>query len=130
MSDPSSSVLPAVSASTSSSPALQIAVPSPFAPQQVSTKQMLIGTGAFVVLAVLFFFIRGAFVSFLVGSLKRSPNNAGLAGWGLFGALLFGSAIACIALVSTSYLTLPLTIALGVLSALCLLLAIFVAARK
>lgn len=130
MSDSSSSVLPAVSAPTSSSPAIQISVPTPFAAQTVSTKQMLIGAGAFVVLAVVFFFIRGAFVSFLVGSLKRSPNNAGLAGWGLFGALLFGSAIACVALVSTSYLTLPVTISLGVLSALCLLLAILVAARK
>jgi hypothetical protein len=32
-------------------------------------------------LALIFFIIRNAYVNYLVGSLKRSPNNAGLAGF-------------------------------------------------
>jgi hypothetical protein len=96
----------------------------------ISSKQMMIGVGAFVVIAIILFFIRNAFVSYLVGSLKRSPNSAGMAGWALFGSLLFAAAIGCIALVSTSYLTAMVYVSLGGISLICFLMAAIIAGKK
>jgi len=94
-------------------------------------KEIMIGAGILLVLAVVFFFIRNAFVSFLVGpNMKRSPNNAGLAGWGLFGGLFFCSALGCIAFISTELLTMALTVPLSLLSIICFGLAFFVAMKK
>ena len=95
-----------------------------------SSKDMMIGSGVLIILALMFFFIRNAYVNYLVGNLKRSPNSAGLAGFGLFGALLFGSAIGCVALVSKSYLTLELLIPLGGLSFVCLMVCIIASSKK
>lgn len=95
-----------------------------------SPKEMMIGGGSFVVFALIFFFVRNAYVNYLVGSLKRSPNNAGLAGWGLFGGLLFGSAIASIALISKSFLTVMYIVPLAVLSLICFILCAAVSAKK
>ncbi len=96
----------------------------------VSSKQMMIGGGAFIALAIILFFIRNAFVGYLVGSLKRSPNNAGLAGWGLYGGLLFSGAILSLRLVSESYLSMLSIGLLGGLASACFLLTILVAAKK
>lgn len=95
-----------------------------------SSKDVMIGGGLLLVLAVIFFFIRNAFVNYLVGSLKRSPNNAGLAGWGLFGGLLFGAAIGSIALISKSFLTVMYIAPLAVLSLICFILCFVVASKK
>jgi hypothetical protein len=95
-----------------------------------SSKDMMIGGGSLLVLAIIFFFIRNAFVNYLVGSLKRSPNNAGLAAWGLFGGLLFGSAIGCIAIISKSFLTIFYIAPLAVLSLICFVLCLVVASKK
>lgn len=95
-----------------------------------SSKEIMIGAGALVVLAIVFFFIRNAYVNYLVGSLKRSPDNAGLAGWCIFGGLLFGSAIGCIALVGASFLTLPLVAPLAAISAGCFAMGFSLSARK
>lgn len=96
-----------------------------------SSKDMMIGAGALLVLVIIFFFIRISFVNYLIGpSMKRSPNNAGLAGWGLLGGLTFASAIGCAALVSKTYLTLPVIIALSVLSLISFVTALVVAGKK
>lgn len=95
-----------------------------------SSKDFMVGGGGLLVLAVVFFFIRNAYVNYLVGSLKRSPNNAGLAGWALFGCLLFGAAIGSAALISKSYLTLVVIAPLAVLSVICLVLCILVSSKK
>lgn len=95
-----------------------------------SNKEVMIGTGALLVLALLFFFIRNAYVNYLVASMKRSPNNAGLAGWGLFGFLLFASAIGCLTLVSKSLLTLMAIIPLASISLICLALGIVISSKK
>lgn len=95
-----------------------------------SSKDVMIGGGSLLVFALIFFFIRNAYVNYLVGSLKRSPNNAGLAGWALFGGLLFGAAIASIALISQSFLTLLYVAPLAVLSLICLILCFVVASKK
>ncbi len=96
-----------------------------------TSKDIMIGGGALLVLAIVFFFIRISFVNYLTGSsMKRSPNNAGMAGWGLFGGLFFGGAIGCTALVSKTYMTMPLIIALSVLSLICFVIAFVVASKK
>lgn len=95
-----------------------------------SSKDMMIGGGSLLVLAIIFFLIRNAFANYLVGSLKRSPNNAGIAGWGLFGGLIFGSAIGSIALISKSFLTIFYIAPLAVLSLICFVLCIVVASKK
>lgn len=95
-----------------------------------SSKDVMIGGGSLLVLAVIFFFIRNAFVNYLVSSLKRSPNNAGLAGWMLFGGLLFGAAIGSIALISKSFLTVMYIAPLAALSLICFILCLVVASKK
>ncbi len=95
-----------------------------------SSKEVMIGSGSLLVFALIFFFIRNAYVNYLVDSLKRSPNNAGLAGWGLFGGLLFGSAIGSIALISKSFLTVVYIIPLVALSLICFILCIVVSSKK
>lgn len=100
------------------------------APSGPSSKDMMIGGGVLLGLTILFFFIRNAFVNYLVGSLKRSPNNAGFAGWMLFCGLFFGAVIGCMALISNAYLTLLYVAPLTTLSLLCLIMCIVVSARK
>lgn len=96
-----------------------------------TSKDMMIGGGALLVLTIVFFFIRMSFVNYLIGpSMKRSPNNAGMAGWGLFGGLFFGSALGCAALVSKTYMTMPLIIALSVLSLICFVITFVVSSKK
>ena len=95
--------------------------PVPPIAEEPMNKGYLMGGLSLLGLSAVFFFIRNAFVNYLVGSFKRSPNTAGLAGWGLFGGLLFGSAIGSIALVGKSYLTMPVIVSLGTLSVTCFL---------
>ena len=95
-----------------------------------SNKEVLIGAGALLALAIVFFLIRNAYVNYLVASMKRSPNNAGLAGWGLFGCLFFASAIGCLALVSKSLLTLMTILPLAAISLICLILCIVISSKK
>jgi hypothetical protein len=99
-------------------------------PVESGKKGLLIGGIALLVLTIVSFLIRSAFVNYLVGSLKRSPDNAGLAGWGLFGGLLFGSAIGCTALAGGSYLTMPVVVGLGVLAMICFGLTVVVSSKK
>lgn len=95
-----------------------------------SSKDVMIGGASLLLLALIFFFIRNAFVNYLVASLKRSPNNAGLSGWMLFGGLLFGAAIGSIALISKSYLTVMYIAPLAVLSLICFIFCFVVASKK
>jgi hypothetical protein len=96
-----------------------------------TSKDIMIGAGGLLVLTIVFFFIRMAFVNYLTGpSMKRSPNNAGMAGWGLFGGLLFGGTLGCVALISNTYMTMPLIISLSALSLICFVIAFVVASKK
>ena len=96
-----------------------------------TSKDVMIGAGALLVLTIVFFFIRISFVNYLTGpSMKRSPNNAGMAGWGLFGGMFSGGALGCAALVSKSYITMPLIISLSALSLICFVIALVVASKK
>jgi hypothetical protein len=95
-----------------------------------SSKEYMIGYGVLFVLAVIFFLIRNAYANYLVGSLKRSPNNGGLAAWFLFGSLLFASAIGCAALISKSMLTLVLVLPLALFSLICFIFCVVISSRK
>ncbi len=95
-----------------------------------TSKDYLIGAISILGFAAVFLLIRNAYVNYLVGSLKRSPNSAGFAGWALFGGLLFGSAIGCAALVSTSYMVLPLIATLSAISVSCLVICAMTSRKK
>lgn len=96
-----------------------------------STKEVLMGVGLLLILSVAFIFVRNAFVGYLVGPvLKRSPNNAAMAGWGLFGGLFFASVIVCLALFGKIFLTLFVIVPLSITMILCLVLAVVMSIKK
>lgn len=99
-------------------------------PPSVSSKRYWIGGLAFFVYALVFFFIRGAFENYLVGSAKRAPNTAAMASWALFGGLIFGSTIGNIALTDISCFVLPVIIPLALLSLLCFVLCTVFSGKK
>ena len=94
-----------------------------------SSKDVMIGGGSLLAFALIFFLVRNAFVNYLVSSLKRSPNNAGISGWGLFGGLFFGAAIGSIAVISKSFLMVTYIAPLAVLSIICFILCLVVASK-
>ena len=94
------------------------------------TKRYLIGGFSLLGLALVFFFVRSAFENYLVDSMKRSPNTAGMAGWALFGGLLFGSAVGIAALMGSTYLVLPVIIPLAVISLLSFVVCAVFSSKK
>ena len=69
--------------------------------EDTSTRDLAIGAGVFVVLLLVFFFIRNAYVQHLV--VKRvAPSTAGSAGWLLFLGLGFVSLAAVLAMINPS----------------------------
>lgn len=99
-------------------------------PALPASPRYLVGALSLLGLALVFFFIRSAFENYLVGSLKRSPNTASLAGWALFSGLLLGSAIGSVALVGSSYMVLPVLIPLALLSLLCFVMCAVFSGKK
>ena len=124
--------LPPITTQNPQTPTSEIPIPNGLEEMTTgpSSKEMMIGTGALVVLALVFVFIRNGYANYLVASAKRSPNNAGLAGWFLFGFLLFAAAIGCLALVSKSLLTLVAVIPLAGISLVCLIFCIVISSKK
>lgn len=98
--------------------------------QSLSTKRYIIGGLSLLGLALVIFFIRGAFENYLVGSMKRAPNTASLASWSLFGGLLSASAIGSTPLIGGTYMVLPVIIPLAVLSMLCLVMCVVFSNNK
>ena len=66
---------------------------------QTSSRDMLIGSGIFVVLLIAFFFARNAYANHLVAK-RVSPTTAGSAAWLLFLGLSFLSAAIVLALIN------------------------------
>lgn len=84
---------------------------------QTSSRDMLIGSGIFVVLLIAFFFVRNAYANHLVAK-RVSPTTAGSAAWLLFLGLSFLSAAIVLALINAQrflnvFITAPL-VAIGV----------------
>ncbi len=98
------------SASRTANPASVEVVPLEGAPvTDTSTRDLTIGGGVFVVLMMVFFFARNAFVQHLVVR-RVAPSSAGSAGWLLFVGLSFLSAAAVLAMINASkFLSLAIT---------------------
>ena len=92
-------------------------------------RDIAIGAVAFVVLLVIYFFVRNAYVHHLV--VKRvAPSSAGSAGWLLFVGMGFLSAAVVLAIVNASkYLTPAITGPLVVVGVITLVAAFFVGRR-
>ena len=97
--------------------------------RDTSTRDLAIAGAAFVVLLVIYFFVRNAFVHHLVVR-RVAPASAGSAGWLLFVALGFLSLAAVLAVVNASrYLTLAITGPLVAVGLIALVAALFVGRR-
>jgi hypothetical protein len=94
-----------------------------------STRDLAIGGAVFLVLLIIYFFARNAYVHHLV--VKRvAPSAAGSAGWLLFVGLSFVSAAAVLAIINASkFLTFAVTAPLVLVGLVALVAALFVGRR-
>lgn len=94
-----------------------------------SSRDLAIGGAVFLVLLVVYFFVRNAYVHHMV--VKRvAPSSAGSAGWLLFVGLSFISAAAVLAIINASkFLTFAITAPLVAVGLVALVAALFVGRR-
>jgi hypothetical protein len=94
-----------------------------------SSRDLAIGGAVFVVLLIVYFFVRNAYVHHLVVR-RVAPSSAGSAGWLLFLGLGFISAAAVLALVNASkFLTLAVAGPLVAVGVIALIAALFTGRR-
>jgi hypothetical protein len=94
-----------------------------------STRDVAIGGAIFLVLLVVYFFVRNAYVHHMVVR-RVAPSTAGSAGWMLFVGLAFISAAVVLAVVNASkYLTLGVTGPLVVVGLVALVAALVIGRR-
>jgi len=94
-----------------------------------SSRDLAIGGAVFLVLLIVYFFVRNAYVHHMV--VKRvAPSSAGSAGWLLFVGLSFISAAAVLAIINASkFLTFAITAPLVAVGLIALVAALFVGRR-
>ena len=94
-----------------------------------STRDVAIGGAVFLILLIVYFFVRNAYVHHLV--VKRvAPSSAGSAGWLMFVGLSFMSAAAVLAIVNASkFLTFAITAPLVLVGVVALIAALFIGRR-
>ena len=97
--------------------------------RDTSARDLAIGGAVLLVLLVIYFFVRNAYVHHLV--VKRvAPSSASSAGWLLFVGLAFLSFAAVLAIINASkYLTLAITGPLVVIGLVALIAALFIGRR-
>ncbi|QOY93786.1 hypothetical protein IM543_19955 [Massilia sp. UMI-21] len=94
-----------------------------------STRDLAIGAAVFLILLVVYFFVRNAYVHHLVVR-RVAPSSAGSAGWLLFVALSFLSAAAVLAIINASkFLTFAVTGPLVAVGLVALVAALFIGRR-
>jgi hypothetical protein len=94
-----------------------------------STRDLAIGGTVFVILLVIYFFVRNAYVHHLVVR-RVAPSSAGSAGWLLFVGLCFLSAAAVLAIVNASkFLTFAVTGPLVAVGLVALVATLFIGRR-
>jgi hypothetical protein len=94
-----------------------------------STRDLALGSAVFVILLVIYFFVRNAYVHHLVVR-RVAPSVAGSAGWLMFVGLSFVSAAAVLAIINASkFLTFAVTAPLVVVGLVALVAALFVGRR-
>ncbi|MFC5461427.1 hypothetical protein [Massilia niabensis] len=121
--------LPKTTPDTAAVGTLEVQPGAPAPATDTSTRDAVIGGGVFLVLLVVFFFARNAFVHHLVVR-RVAPSTAGSAGWLLYLGLGFLSAAAVLAIVNASkYLTLGVTGPLVFVGLVTLVAAFFIGRR-
>jgi fatty acid desaturase len=105
-------------------------VPGAMAPStDTSTRDVAIGGAIFIVLLVVYFFVRNAYVHHMVVR-RVAPSTAGSAGWMLFVGLAFLSAAVVLAIVNASkYLSFGVTAPLVVVGLVALIAALVIGRR-
>jgi fatty acid desaturase len=105
-------------------------VPGAMAPStDTSTRDIAIGGAVFIVLLVVYFFVRNAYVHHMVVR-RVAPSTAGSAGWMLFVGLAFLSAAVVLAIVNASkYLSFGVTAPLVVVGVVALIAALVIGRR-
>ena len=119
----------AKSAEQAPPPHMEVAPAGEVPATDTATRDADIGSAAFLVLLVIYFFVRNAYVHHLV--VKRvAPSAAGSAGWLMFVGLGFVSAAAVLAIVNASrFLTFAVTAPLVIVGVVALVAALFVGRR-
>ena len=94
-----------------------------------STRDLSIGSAVFVILLLIYFFVRNAYVHHLVVR-RVAPSSAGSAGWLMFVGLCFVSAAAVLAIINAGkFLTFAVTGPLVAVGLVALVAALFVGRR-
>lgn len=97
--------------------------------RDASTRDLMIGSAVFVVLIIIYFFVRNAYVQHLVVR-RVAPSSAGSAGWLMFVGLSFLTAAVVLAIINAArYLTFAVTGPLVVVGVLALIAAFMVGRR-
>lgn len=114
---------------TAATSAIEVAPATDVPATDTSTRDLAIGGAVFLVLLVIYFFVRNAYVHHLV--VKRvAPSSAGSAGWLLFVGLGFISAAAVLAIINASkFLTFAVTAPLVIVGLIAMVAALFVGRR-
>ncbi|MFC3459411.1 MULTISPECIES: hypothetical protein [Massilia] len=121
--------LPQTTPDTAGGPVEVVPGPLPPAATDTSDRDLAIGAGVFLVLLVVYFFVRNAYVHHMVVR-RVSPSSAGSAGWLLFVGLAFLSAAAVLAIINASrYLTWAVTGPLVAVGLVTLVAALFIGRR-
>ena len=121
--------LPKTTPDTAGVSTMEVTPGAPTRAADTSTRDVAIGGAIFLVLLVVFFFARNAFVHHLVVR-RVAPSTAGSAGWLLFLGLGFLSAAAVLAIINASkYLTLGVTGPLVFVGLVSLIAALFIGRR-
>ena len=108
---------------------VEVAPVGPAPVTDTSTRDLAIGGAVFLVLLIIYFFVRNAYVHHLVVR-RVAPSSAGSAGWLMFVGLSFISAAAVLAIINASkFLTVAVTAPLVVVGLVSLVAALFVGRR-
>jgi hypothetical protein len=101
----------------------------PLPATDTSARDLAIGAAVFLILLVVYFFVRNAYVHHLVVR-RVAPSSAGSAGWLLFVGLGFLSAAAVLAIINASqFLTFAVTGPLVAVGLVALVAALFIGRR-
>jgi hypothetical protein len=117
------------SATESGTGAIEVAPVQGAPATDTSSRDLAIGAAVFLVLLIVYFFVRNAYVHHLV--VKRvAPSSAGSAGWLMFVGLSFLTAAAVLAIINASkYLTFWITGPLVLVGVVTLVATLFVGRR-
>ncbi len=122
-------VADAAKAASAPAASIEVAAAAGAPVSDTSSRDLAIGGAVFLVLLVVYFFVRNAYVHHMV--VKRvAPSSAGSAGWLLFVGLSFVSAAAVLAIINASkFLTVAITAPLVAVGLVALVAALFVGRR-